>query len=376
MVATKKMPVSAHDFALRDMAFSTGEAFAMAKHQPGFTKSSALFFPGCQLSASSPEHVQSCYQFLCETQQGGIGLVLNCCGAPALWAGRNDIFETSLRVLENTWVEMGNPRIITACSSCYRTLKQYLPHIPVESLWPHLNHESLARPRVQGSVQEFAIHDPCATRGVSEVEEGARDLLRLVGIKANELNARGLTTCCGYGGLARFVNPELVDKTVARRACQSEADYVTYCAMCRDSFARQGKRALHILDLMFKKPEDDPAARADPGFSRRQENRAHLKTLLSRELWGEGDAELELPVKLLIADEVSALMERRMILEEDVRKTIAHAEQTGEKIKHPATGHWLACHRPSCVTYWVEYTTTADGAFQIHNAYLHRMQVS
>ena len=107
MVADKKMPASAHDFALRDMAFSTGEAFAMARHQPGYATSEAVFFPGCQLASSSPEHVQSCYEFLCETQAGGVGLVMNCCGAPALWAGRNDIFEMSLRALEKVWGEMG-----------------------------------------------------------------------------------------------------------------------------------------------------------------------------------------------------------------------------------------------------------------------------
>jgi Fe-S oxidoreductase len=374
MVAAKKMPVSAHEFALRDMAFSTGEAFAMARHQPGFTTSAALFFPGCQLAASSPEHVQSCYEFLCETYEGGLGLVLNCCGAPALWAGRNDIFEKSMGTLENIWQQMGQPRIITACSSCFRTLKQSMPQMKVESLWPQLNRENLPRLNAEGSRQEYAIHDPCATRGVSEVEDGARQLLKRLGVQPKELNERGLTTCCGYGGLARFVNPDLVDKTVARRARQSDADYVTYCAMCRDSFARQGKRALHVLDLVFDKAGEDLAARPDPGFSRRQENRAHLKTRLLRELWGEEGMDVESSIKLLISDEVKALMERRMILVEDVRKTVEYAEQSGEKIKHPGNGRWLACHRPSCVTYWVEYTAV-DGAFQIYDAYFHRMQV-
>ena len=170
------------------------------------------------------------------------------------------------------------------------------------------------------------------------------------------------------------MNPDLADKTVARRAQQSESDYVTYCAMCRDSFARQGKRALHVLDLIFAGAENDPAARPDPGFSRRQENRAHLKTRLLRELWGEEGRKLEPSIKLLIPEEVRALLEQRMILEDDVRSTIEHAEQSGEKLKHPATGHWLACHRPSCVTYWVEYSA-GESAFQVHNAYLHRMQV-
>ena len=36
MVRTGKMPPSAHDFALRDMAFSQSDAFTLARHQPGF----------------------------------------------------------------------------------------------------------------------------------------------------------------------------------------------------------------------------------------------------------------------------------------------------------------------------------------------------
>ena len=64
MVLAGKMPPSTHDFALRDMAFSQSDAFAMARHQPGFATSQAAFLPGCQLSASAPGHVASCYEHL------------------------------------------------------------------------------------------------------------------------------------------------------------------------------------------------------------------------------------------------------------------------------------------------------------------------
>jgi hypothetical protein len=67
-------------------------------------------------------------------------------------------------------------------------------------------------------------------------------------------------------------------------------------------------------------------------------------------------------------------MEDRMILVEDVRKTIAHAEESGEKLVLPGNGHFMASWRPACVNYWVEYTQ--DGQkFVLHNAYSHRMQV-
>ncbi len=372
MIRMGKMPVSAHDFALRDMAFSQSDAFALARPQPGFPSSQAAFLPGCQLSASSPEHVASCYEHLRKTIDGGVGLILQCCGAPALWAGNDEKFQQALSSLDGAWRQLGKPRLITACSSCYRVLRDHLPQIPVEPLWPHLR--GALTEDARQAPRTLALHDPCATRGVSEVEGSARALLAEMGVTTVELNEPGLTTCCGYGGLQMFANPEMAEKTVARRARQSDEDYVTYCAMCRDRFAHQGKRAIHILDLVFAHGSSDPAARPDPGFSQRQEGRARLKTRLLREVWGEKESIMEPSIALSISEEVKALLEKRMILVDDLRRTIEHAERTGDKILHPKSGRTLASYRPSCVTYWVEYSS--DGAaFRLHDAYSHRMEV-
>ncbi|MGA3161995.1 MAG: pyridine nucleotide-disulfide oxidoreductase/dicluster-binding protein [Terracidiphilus sp.] len=373
MVKSGKMPPSTHDFALRDMAFSQSEAFTLARHQPGYQSSRTAFLPGCQLSASLPDHVARCYEHLRNTINGGVGLIFQCCGAPALWAGNDEKFQQALNSLDNAWQTLGRPRLITACSSCYRVLHDHLPQIPVEPLWTHL-HAGLAPNTPRPSSRNMAIHDPCSTRSLSEVEASARALLGELGITVTELNEPGLTTCCGYGGLMLFANPELAAKTVTRRAKKSDADYVTYCAMCRDRFAHHGKRAVHILDFVFANGNFDPAARPDPGFSRRQENRAQLKNRLLREVWGEQGSNMEPPIALHISEEVSALLEERMILVEDVRRTIAHAEQTGDKIENPATGRFVASFRPVSVTYWVEYSPEDDG-FEVHNAYSHRMEV-
>jgi glutamate synthase (NADPH/NADH) small chain len=95
-----------------------------------------------------------------------------------------------------------------------------------------------------------------------------------------------------------FVNPALADKTVTRRASESDADFVTYCAMCRDRFAHQGKRAIHILDLVFAAAVPIQPYAADPGFSQRQENRARLKTQLLRDVWGEQVSTMEPSIEL------------------------------------------------------------------------------
>jgi len=373
MVKSGKMPLSAHDFALRDMEFSQSDSFTLARHQPGFQTSRAAFLPGCQLSASSPDHVAFSYEVLRGAIEGGVGLILACCGAPALWAGNDERFQQALDALRGAWHKLGEPRLITACSSCYRVLHDHLPQIPVETLWPHL-HAELQSVSPQPVLRAYAIHDPCSTRGIGEVEGSARALLGEMGIATTELNEPGLTTCCGYGGLVLFANPAMAAKAISRRAGESDADYVTYCAMCRDRFAHHGKRAVHILDLVFAKNDTDPAARPDPGFSRRQENRAQLKTRLLRKVWGEQETLMEPEVTLSITDEVRALLEERMILADDVRRTIEHAEQTGDKIENPASRRFMASYRPVCVTYWVEYSPDGDG-FAVHNAYSHRMEV-
>jgi NADPH-dependent glutamate synthase beta subunit-like oxidoreductase len=373
MVLSGKMPPSTHDFALRDMAFSQSDAFAMARHQPGFTNSQAAFMPGCQLSASSPDHVVSAYEHLRETLPGGVGLILACCGAPARWAGNEAKVQEATAAMESAWESLGRPRLITACSSCFKSIRKTLPHIAVESLWPHIDLTRLSAPP-RAPANTLAIHDPCSTRGISQVEQGARDLLLRLGIVPQELNAPGQTTCCGYGGLMLFANPAIAEKTVQRRAAQSDADYVTYCAMCRDRFAHEGKHATHILDLVFPSGEADPACRPDPGFSRRQDNRARLKQRLLRDLWGEKETPMETPRNLIFPDEIRQLLEKRMILEQDVRRVIDYAEESGDRIQDQSTGRSVASFRSACVTCWVEYFAQ-DGDYTVHDAWSHRMEV-
>ena len=375
MVDRGKMPPSAHDFALRDMAFSRSDEFTLARHGPGTTSSAAVFFPGCQLSASAPQHVMRVYEHLSKRLPGGVALQLGCCGAPADWAGRRELFTECLGDLTKAWERLGSPRVITACSSCYRVFADHLPATRVESLWSVLEACGLpddvppARPGV------LAIHDPCATRHERPVQDAVRTLLTRLGVAVEELPlTRELTTCCGYGGLVSFANQEVADKLVDRRISTTPADFVTYCAMCRDNFARRGKPSLHLLDLVFGPSTEDAAARKGPGFSQRHENRARLKATVLREVWGETQAKAERRMQLSFSAEVLARMEERMILKEDVERTVRHAEETGARFIDPSTGHLLANHRPVAVTYWVEYAPSGS-ELVVHDAYSHRMDV-
>ena len=202
-----------------------------------------------------------------------------------------------------------------------------------------------------------------------------RTLASGLGAEVRELGGAELTTCCGFGGLASFVNPEVTDRIVDRRVGEDAADYLTYCAMCRDNFARHGKRSIHLLDLIFASPEGgDPAARPDPGFSRRRDNRVRLKARMLKEVWGEAMTEPQPEFELIVPDEVRADMERKLILVEDVVRAVAEAERTGRKLKNKASGLSLATLRIGEFTCWAEYEQTAQG-FILRRAWGHRMQV-
>jgi NADPH-dependent glutamate synthase beta subunit-like oxidoreductase len=373
MVDKGKMQPSFHDFALRDMAFSQSEAFALARHQPGRATSAYAFFPGCQLSASSPDQVAALYAHLCSTLPGGVGLVLGCCGAPAFWSGHRALFADSLAQLHRQWTALGRPTLVTACSSCLSLLTTHAKEMTVRSLWPILESQPPPTPPSAVPARPVAIHDPCTTRQDPGVRDSIRRLLAARGIPATDLGDPALTTCCGFGGLMCFVAPDVADKTVDRRAAETDLDILAYCAMCRDNFARRGKRALHLLDLILPAGAD-PAGRRDPGYSGRQENRARLKVRVLRDLWGEEMTETPALPRLSLDPEVAALAERRQILLSDIRTVIRRAEESGTKFFDAGTGHCIASATPHAVTYWVEYSPDEDG-FVVHNIYSHRMRV-
>ena len=377
MVEQGRMPPSAHDFALSDMLFSNGEKFALVRNPPGTTASEYLFFPGCQLSGSAPERVEETYAYLRDALPGRVGLMLRCCGAPADWAGRVELFQDALTELRAGYIDLGSPCVILACSTCYQMFRMHLPEVEIVSLWELFDKLGLPDGAARMPPGVVSVHDSCTTRYEPHIHDSVRSVLRQLGWQVEELPlSREMTECCGYGGLMWLANPELARKVVKRRIAESQADYVTYCAMCRDSFASQGKRTLHLLDLIFGGERDARAERKSPGYSLRHENRARLKRRLLKQVWGEemdGREEYE-SIELEMHEDVQELLEHRLILVEDVQRVIDYAERTGNRFVNLETGHSLACYRPANVTYWVEYTER-DGTFVVHRAYSHRMEV-
>jgi hypothetical protein len=375
------MPDATHDFALLDMAFSNGEKFALAHHAPGTNTSSYVFFPGCQLGGSSPGYVEKAYGFLRDTfkaDYSGVGIMLRCCGAPAEWAGREDLFMNSQSEFLAEYVKLGKPKFILACSTCYLMFQKYYPDVEILSFWDVYDQYGPQRFPPRDFSAPMAVHDPCSTRYETHIHDSVRSILQKAGCEVRELPlSREKTECCSYGGLMWLANKTVAEEVVQRRIHESALDYVTYCAMCRDFFARRGKRTLHMFDLIYGMHGVDLAPAPPVGWSQRHENRTRLKEKLLHDLWSETMPEQSAfeSIRLILPGTVQKMVEERLILVEDMQKVIEYAERTGKRLYNTSTQHYLAYFKPSSVTYWVEYTPQEDGAYLIHKAYSHRMEI-
>jgi Fe-S oxidoreductase len=406
MVHKGKMPVSAHDFALKDMHFSQSDAFSMVRTQPskeaskalfyypilafsqyvrglykGSGKTGYLFYPGCQLSSTHTDYIGDLYKHLVgiikeKEAERDVGLFLGCCGAPADWAGRFDLMPPSVEHIHNVWQEMGEPTFILACSSCSATFEKYLPMIHTVSLWEILDTYGLPECTIKPGNRVLSIHDACATRHNSSLHVSIRNIAKRLGYQVEESEfSKEKTKCCGYGGLVSYAHPEQACDFAKDRKESTPHDTLVYCAMCKDMFVKENHRAYHLLDIIYAQQAHDEPQRM-PTLSERQNNRKRLKARLLKEIWNETEetAVRTYDFTLAIPDEVVKLMEKRFILISDIERVVAHSREHQERFFNPQTSDYLARLRLQNVTFWVRYAENGH-TVMIKDAYSHRMEV-
>ena len=379
MVRKNKMPLAIHDFPIRDMLFSNSGEFSLARHAPGTKDSKYLFFPGCQLSAGAPQYIRPLYDYLRQRLPGSTGLFLGCCGAPAHWSGRNDLFLETISELKKTWEEMGKPIVVTGCTTCFQEFKN-IDDMETTTIWQCIDKYGLPEQAIKDCQKDpLAIHDPCTTRYEPQIYESVRNILEKLGCPIEELvYSKDKTSCCGYGGLALFGNTGVTVTSIKDRVEQSPRDYLTYCWVCRDYLGKMGqKTTYHLLDLIFGNCKLAPYY----DISDKRFNRRHLKESLLKDLWHEesGMEELTSVPKVLnkhlyINEDLKEVLSDRLILFEDVANTIEYGETSGNKVMRPSDKHYFTHFRPGIITYWVEYSLT-DSGYILHNAYSHRLEI-
>lgn len=354
-----KLPWAFFDYWVKEMEFSCRDAgLYLAENTAG---SGYLYFPGCQMGGSDPEYVFRSYEAI-KKIKAGTGLLLGCCGAPALWAGQEKLFQETLGHLRDVWEDAGRPVFILACPTCEKMFRRWLPEIPVRSLFVLLCEGGFV-PERKGSGMEYAVFDPCAARENNELRESIRELLRRGEIPFRETEETAL--CCTYGGNSAIANPGYTKQMIRERSEKSSLPYLTYCVNCRDTFASRGKPAWHIFDFLF---DINAGERNSPGATGRRKGKRTVYAAYTGRT-------MESKTRLIIGEEVQKKLDGDYLLAEDVEKVIEEAERTGKKIRDEERNLYICYGKMGHMTCWAEYRTEGQKII-LCSVYAHRMSIA
>ena len=364
-----ELPPAFHDFWLRDMNHAIGHR-ARFQLVPQDGTPEYLYFPGCSLGASDPTLVTSSYELLKRlVGEENVALDVACCGAPAHWAGGEGLFSIVQANFFDRWRALGEPRIVVACPTCRKMLLAGNPRLDICSLWELAAEADLPTFESLFGNGTVSLFDPCSSRADAASRESMRKLLNRLGYTVEEMQGDGSEArCCGFGGLTYGVDYDYTLSITNARLSKANHDVVTYCSNCRDVFASQGARTLHILDVLMGRTEPTPR----PSLGQRRANRELLKA----ELTGEAlPTSRDLP-PLMLDDGILAKLDKQLLLVEEVQETIASSYETGIQLLDESTG-WIVAHkRIGIITIWVFFEPNPDGeGYLVHNVYYHRMKV-
>ena len=380
-----KMPWGFNDFFLRDMAFTNSEsAYVCLAPEAAATDGTCrfAFFPGCQIGASSPELVLKSYELL-QKIDPSTGIIIGCCGVPAQWAGDEDLHEQALAKIRADWERLNKPTMILACPTCRKTFDKLLPEIKTTFIYDVIAAADDAMAADCTASGGYSVFDACATAADDSVRTSVRSICERLGIKLTPLPVQEKwTACCSYGGHGDLADPAFTKFIREKRISEGELPYITYCINCRDSFLREGKEAVHILDLLFDiKPRLVTV-------TKRRENRIELKKKLlmqcdatdipSTEPIDAADTSLTdaAGITLEMTDDVRQKLSSEYILESEVADVVGFCERTGRTLHDTKYDTFIGYRKIGNLTYWVEYRPTGTpGTYELLNAYTHRMEI-
>ncbi len=367
-----RIPPAFHDFFIRDMQFSNSEAY-LIHPAPGHDRATHLFFPGCQLGASDPQYVESTYAYLLD-KMPDTAILVGCCGVPADWAGNDSLHASVIGQLRSDWEKLGEPIVIFACPTCKNQFAKHITEAKGVSLYDIIIAQGVPE-GIKKLNHAACVFDPCSSRYDSLMQQSVREIALKSGVVLEELPySKNNAQCCSWGGHIAQANPELADIIVQNRISAYDNPYITYCTNCRDIFAQRGKVCVHILDIVF---DIDKETYSPPSLGQRRDNRLDLKKKLLKKVWNINMDENEnqtCNIKVTISDELVGKMDHLLILEEDVCRTIAYCESTGNRMLDPEKGCFIGHLQIGIITYWVEYTREEFG-YRLINVYSHRMEI-
>ena len=81
-------------------------------------------------------------------------------------------------------------------------------------------------------------------------------------------------------------------------------------------------------------------------------------------------------IKLEKTKEIQELLDIRHITDEDLKRVINHAEETGKKLYLPESNRLLSKLKIVDTYFYAEYSPIEDSVFRIHSAYAHRFLIA
>jgi len=209
-----------------------------------------VLFPGCALAGSRSQRVMQLYDHLQNTFPN-LGVVLDCCTKPSHDLGRTDFFNTMFADMQNYLVDHGIKNILTACPSCFAIFNKYGEGFVTQNVYDILAREAW-QPDANISETVVTIQDSCVARFEKNIQDSARKLIQSQSVSFEEMKHHGKKTlCCGEGGGACFVTPDLAGQWgEIRRSERQDKRIITYCAGCANFLGKIGPTA-HLLDLVF-----------------------------------------------------------------------------------------------------------------------------
>jgi heterodisulfide reductase subunit D len=210
-------------------------------------KTEVLFYVGCTFALDRSLHeTPKALARLMDLAGESYGVLLEdelCCGSTAKRIGQRKLFESLMNENEARIRRTGAKRVVTACSGCYKTLKQDYPNLDKDVRVVHSTEylsELVESKRLSFSSlpHKVTYHDPCHLGRHAEVYDAPRRLLRAIpDIEIVEMrNSRERSRCCGGGAGVKTAYPEISHAAAKRRIKEAEQTgaslLVTACPFC------------------------------------------------------------------------------------------------------------------------------------------------
>mgnify|MGYP001608075470 CR=1 FL=1 len=250
-----------------------------------------IFFPGCNLTGTRPGNTLKTYQYL-QKKFKNIGIVLDCCTKLSHDLGRQNHFQAMFSQLKSHLLDNHVQSVVLACPGCHMVFSNYAREFNIKTVYEVMADQGVEFPaRIEDTV---AIHDPCTIRFNAPIQEAIRDIVSSLGISLIEpLHHKDRTFCCGQGGGAGCLAPELASTWTEKIDSECGADkIISYCSGCISSLSRKN-RAIHLIDLVFN-PEralkgKAKVSRAPFTYLNRKRLKRKLKQLCSAKWFERGE---------------------------------------------------------------------------------------